>query len=78
MGAKVWAAGRGATIYLSSDDGAHWSRVAFANEATARRERIDALAFQDPLHGRLQTTTGKAWITSDGGWHWTPAPQPQP
>ena len=67
-GSEVWAGGEGGALYHSSDSGAHWTRASLPAElASATIVRVE---FTDARHGRLTTSAGETWATSDSGATW--------
>jgi hypothetical protein len=70
IGPEVWAGGARALLYHSSDAGAHWTRVITANASAVVNGDITGIQFADPQHGRVATSTGEVWITSDSGQSW--------
>jgi hypothetical protein len=69
-GPEVWAGGVGALLYHSTDMGAHWTRVIPATASAVATGDITGIQFADPQHGRVATTTGEVWMTSDSGQSW--------
>jgi len=69
-GADVWAGGTAAILYHSSDAGAHWVRVVPASESATLSGDILSLEFADAQNGRISTSTGEVWSTSDNGQSW--------
>lgn len=70
LGSEVWAGGTGAILYHSADSGAHWQRVVPSANGAAAGGEIVEIKFSDPENGRLATSTGEVWITSDDGATW--------
>ncbi len=68
VGANVWAGGSQASLFHSSDGGAHWEKVALPGRVSATITRIK---FDDALHGTVEVGDGTTWDTSDGGHSWT-------
>lgn len=68
VNSRVWIAS-GATIYYSSDAGAHWQRLAQLPPQTVVR----SLVFDDAAHGSLLTADGHSWLSRDGGRSWQAA-----
>lgn len=66
--------------YRSDDDGDHWSRagVGWPGEATFTTVLRNAWAADGAGMIALGTTSGRVWITSDGGDTWTAIPQTVP
>jgi photosystem II stability/assembly factor-like uncharacterized protein len=69
-GADVWAGGTAASLYHSSDAGAHWARVVPASESATLSGDILSLEFADAQNGRISTSTGEVWTTADSGQSW--------
>jgi hypothetical protein len=69
-GADVWAGGSGGALYHSPDAGNHWTRVTPATSGTMLTGDIVGLEFPDAQQGKVSTSTGETWITSDGGQTW--------
>ena len=69
-GADVWAGGTAASLYHSSDAGAHWARVIPTSESATLSGDILTLEFRDPQNGRISTSTGEVWTTTDSGQFW--------
>lgn len=69
-GADVWAGGSGGALYHSPDAGNHWTHVTPTSSGTALAGDIVSLEFPDPQHGRVSTSTGEIWTTSDAGQTW--------
>ncbi len=70
-GSEVWAGGSAATLYHSSDSGVHWTRVLPSSSGTTLTGDITSIGFSDAQHGRIVTSAGEVWITSDDGQTWT-------
>jgi Photosynthesis system II assembly factor YCF48/Putative zinc-finger len=70
-GSDVWAGGSAAMLYHSSDSGAHWTRELSSSSGAALTGDITSIEFSDSQHGRIVTSTGEVWITSDDGQTWT-------
>ena len=69
-GADVWAGGTAAALYHSSDSGAHWARVVPTSESATLSGDIVTLEFPDAQSGRISTSTGEVWTTTDSGQSW--------
>ena len=69
-GADVWAGGTAASLYHSSDAGAHWARVVPSSESATLSGDILSLEFADAGNGRISTSTGEVWTTADSGQSW--------
>jgi photosynthesis system II assembly factor YCF48-like protein/putative zinc finger protein len=69
-GADVWAGGSGGALYHSSDAGSHWTHVTPTSSGAALAGDIVSLEFPDTQHGKVSTSTGEIWTTSDAGQTW--------
>jgi len=69
-GPDVWAGGTAAALYHSSDAGAHWVQVTPASQSATLSGDILTLEFPDTQYGRISTSTGEVWSTSDNGHSW--------
>lgn len=69
-GPDVWAGGTAAALYHSSDAGAHWVQVMPASQSATLSGDILTLEFPDTQYGRISTSTGEVWSTSDNGHSW--------
>jgi hypothetical protein len=69
-GADVWAGGSGGALYHSPDAGNHWTRIMPTSSGAALAGDIVSLEFPDTQHGKVSTSTGDVWTTSDGGQTW--------
>ena len=69
-GADVWAGGSGGALYHSPDAGNHWTHVTPTSSGAALAGDIVSLEFPDPQHGKVFTSTGDVWTTSDAGQTW--------
>jgi len=63
---SVWVGGNGGALYHSEDNGEHWAKV----NVPTLSDDIVAIVFGTPTHGRLATSNGVTWATSDGGDTW--------
>jgi photosynthesis system II assembly factor YCF48-like protein/putative zinc finger protein len=70
VGADVWAGGSSGLLYHSSDAGQQWTRIKPSAHGTSLTDDIARIEFTDHQHGKLTTTAGKAWSTSDAGQTW--------
>ena len=70
QGQEIWAGGAAGLLYHSADAGRHWTRVTpvFANQTLSAD--ITNIDFSDVHHGKLTTTSGEIWTTSDTGQSW--------
>jgi hypothetical protein len=70
QGLEVWAGGSAGVLYHSSDGGQQWTRVAPSVSGTLLTGDVIAIAFSDPQHGQLTTSTQEVWTTFDAGQTW--------
>lgn len=70
IGSDVWAGGSSGALYHSFDAGNHWNRVMPAFAGSTLTGDIVGIEFSDAQHGRVTTSTGEVWITSDNGLTW--------
>lgn len=69
-GMDIWVGGTTGLLYHSTDIGLHWTRVIpVANAATLSAD-IVRIEFGDLAHGKVMTSTGETWVTSDQGKTW--------
>ena len=71
LGPEVWAGGSGAMLYHSLDFGNRWTRVVPAEAHTSLSGDITGLEFSDIQHGKVATSAGEVWLTSNSvqTWH---------
>jgi hypothetical protein len=69
-GSEVWAGGAEANLYHSSDAGNHWSRVMPSSGSISLTGDIVTLEFPDQRNGKIATSTGELWTTTDDGQTW--------
>jgi len=69
-GSDVWVGGTAAALYHSTDAGAHWVRVIPSSPSTTLTGDIVSLDFADPQNGRIATSNGEVWTTTDNGQSW--------
>lgn len=70
LGPQIWVGGSKGALFHSADAGHSWSRVKPAADKLELTADIIGIEFADPLNGQLRTSSGKIWITSDGGKIW--------
>ena len=70
IGPEVWAGGSGAMLYHSSDSGARWQQVFPLAAGAQPTGDITDIQFSTPLNGRIATSAGEIWATSDDGQSW--------
>ena len=73
-GPDIWVGGAAGSLYHSTDAGGHWTQVKPVANNTPLSGDIAAIAFTDPQHGKITTTNGQTWSTSDGGQSWMQQP----
>ena len=69
-GPDVWAGGTAAALYHSLDAGAHWARVTPSSDSGTLSGDILSMEFPDAQNGRVSTSTGEVWTTTDSGQSW--------
>lgn len=69
-GLQVWAGGTAGMLYHSADGGRQWTRVVLVTSGILSTGDIVSIAFPDPLHGQITTSTQELWITLDAGQTW--------
>ena len=69
-GAEVWAGGSASLLYHSTDNGAGWIRVIPFSGGARLTGDIVMIDFSDAVHGKISTSTGETWITTDDGQTW--------
>jgi hypothetical protein len=69
-GNDLWVGGAAGALYHSTDAGLHWTRVRPTAGGVMLTADIVALDFSDPQHGKLTSSAGESWVTSDGGKSW--------
>jgi photosynthesis system II assembly factor YCF48-like protein/putative zinc finger protein len=69
-GLDVWVGGSAGTLYHTADGGSRWSRVTPSEAGAVLAGDITIIEFADPQHGKIVTSTGEVWITSDSGQTW--------
>jgi len=79
LGTHVWAAGKKLALYHSADGGLTWEHQTVPAKSNAD---IVAITFKSVLEGVLETNSGSAFATHDGGKTWLaldtkPASTPQ-
>lgn len=71
IGPQVWAGGSGAILYHSSDSGTSWQTVLPSVAGAQLTGDVTQIEFPTPQEGKITTSTGEQWITSDNGQTWT-------
>jgi hypothetical protein len=74
MGSNIWAGGKAGALFHSNDGGRHWSAVPLPRSARAIAGDIMSIQFADAAHGKVISSKGQTWTTTDGGQHWQEAP----
>jgi hypothetical protein len=69
-GLEIWAGGSASVLYHSSDGGQQWTRVLPSASGVSLTGDIVGIAFPDPQHGKLETSTFELWTTADAGQTW--------
>jgi hypothetical protein len=69
-GLEVWVGGSAGTLYHTADGGSRWSRVTPSEAGTTLAGDITGVEFVDAQHGKIVTSTGEVWTTSDSGQTW--------
>ncbi len=70
IGPEVWAGGSGAVLYHSSDSGTSWQTVFPAASGAQPAGDITQIEFSSPQQGKISTSAGEIWTTSDTGATW--------
>ena len=69
-GPDLWVGGASGLLYHSTDAGTHWMQVKPATADATLTADIAAIEFINVRHGKITTSTGEVWITTDGGQTW--------
>ena len=69
-GVEVWAGGSNTLLYHSLDAGDHWTQVLPASSGAVLTGDVLTVDFPDPQHGKITTSTGEVWNTTDAGRTW--------
>jgi hypothetical protein len=70
IGTDVWAGGSQGVLFHSVDAGNRWAQVVPASGGITLTGDIVGMEFTDAQHGRITTSTGETWSTSDQGQTW--------
>ncbi len=70
IGGEVWAGGKSGALYHSTDLGMHWTQVKPTVNGVALTADVVSIDFSDAQHGKLTTSEGNVWTTTDGGKSW--------
>ena len=76
LGPEVWAAGSGAMLYHSSDSGTQWQQVFPFAMGVQPAGDITGIQFSNPQEGKISTSAGEVWTTSDNGRTWQKQQKP--
>ena len=57
-------------LYHSLDSGNNWTRVVPSEASASLSGDIVSMEFSDAPHGRIATSTGEVWLTSNDGQTW--------
>lgn len=69
-GLEIWAGGSAGVLYHSSDGGQQWTRALPSASGVSLTGDIVGIAFTDPQHGKIETSTSELWTTADAGQTW--------
>ncbi len=69
-GSEVWAGGSNTALFHSVDGGDHWTRILPSSSGLVLTGDVVSIAFPDPQHGTITTSTPEIWITADDGQSW--------
>ena len=69
-GPDLWVGGASGLLYHSTDAGTHWMQVKPATADATLTADIAAIEFINVRQGKITTSTGEVWITTDGGQTW--------
>jgi Photosynthesis system II assembly factor YCF48/Putative zinc-finger len=69
-GLEVWAGGSAGVLYHSANGGDQWTRVIPSASGILLTGDITGIAFSDPQHGQVTTSTQELWTTFDAGQTW--------
>lgn len=70
IGGDLWVGGANGALYHSSDSAQHWTQITPAANGATLTADIATIEFTDLQHGKIRTTTGETWTTSDAGQTW--------
>lgn len=71
VGVEIWVGGAKGALCHSSDAGEHWVQVQPVADGKPLTSDIIGVEFTDARHGKLTTTSGETWTTTDGGQTWS-------
>jgi hypothetical protein len=69
-GTHVWAGGTNGALFHSADGGAHWEKVAVADDGFKLTGMIVNIDARDANLIKIATSSGEKWFSSDGGGRW--------
>jgi hypothetical protein len=69
-GSHVWAGGSEGALFHSADGGSHWVQISVADEYGKLTGTIVSIDAGDISRVQITTSSGEAWISSDGGGRW--------
>jgi hypothetical protein len=69
-GLDVWVGGSEGALFHSVDGGNRWLRQMPSTSGTALEGDIVSIQFADPENGKIVTSIGQLWTTSDAGQSW--------
>lgn len=70
QGMEVWIGGAAGLLYHSQDMGLKWTRLIPVTGSSTLTDDITRIEFADHLHGKVMTSAGQTWVTSDAGKTW--------
>ncbi len=69
-GLDIWVGGTAGALYHSADAGHHWMQVRPVCNGQQLTADIIGVEFPDAQNGRLNTSSGEVWTTTDAGSSW--------
>jgi hypothetical protein len=69
-GMEVWVGGEAGILYHSEDMGLNWTRMIAVTGTATLTDDITNITLSDHLHGKVTTSSGQTWVTSDAGKSW--------
>jgi hypothetical protein len=69
-GLEIWAGGSAGVLFHSINGGEQWTRVVPSASGIVLTGDITGIAFSDPQHGQITTSSQELWITFDAGQTW--------
>lgn len=70
QGMEVWVGGAAGLLYHSEDMGLNWRRLIPVAGSSTLTDDITRIELADHLHGKVMTSAGQTWVTSDAGKTW--------